>query len=249
MEIPFAFDSLPQTGLDEFTVGGYVSTRHKRKKFLWDYNFVLSELNPALKGKYGEVNEKYDNILSKTGINSLDYLILQKHIDRYLDKLSGSDLKKKLLQSINDAKYPKGRDYLKLNDIEDDFKMKLSLVVMMDYASAASFNSFESLEKSCEFYKNNDYDPVLNYKQEFFSDISNLRYDENPIKSLLDYHMELRNSNRLLTRRTNELNRIKKELVITKKGLKKIEKKYDEILNSTSWKVTKPLRSINNHFK
>lgn len=253
LQIPFAFESLPQVNLEEFTVEGYISTRHQHEDFLWDYNFVLSELDPALKDKFMEINEKYDDALSKTGITPLDYLILQKDINRYLDNYSGLDLHKKLLELNNNHFYPKYRDYLSLNDTDENFKKNLSLLVIMDYASAASFNSFYGLEKSCEFYENEDCNPVLDYKQEIYADISNIRYNEDPIKSLMEYHMELRESNKYLTSKTKKLKIVrgrveesrkviketKNELDATKKELEKTKKENEEILNATREELDK----------
>ena len=118
LEVPFAFNSLPQVNVKEFDVGsGAVSTEHKINPFLWDYEFVLNELNPVLEVLFDEVNEKHGKILSKCGINPLDYFLLKNKINKALDEIDDLDkLGKKLSYFNKNPFYPKKRTYIDLND-------------------------------------------------------------------------------------------------------------------------------------
>ena len=158
LDIPFAFDSLPQVDIEKFESEGYTSTFHDPQPFLWDYEFVLNELDPILKTPFNEVDQKFDFILSKSGINPLDYFLLDKEIDKLLSKFapeSCNKTKEKLINLKRDSFYPKYRTYLKIYPDKDNYIKKRSLMKLMDYASSASFSSFESLEK---YFKSKNYD-------------------------------------------------------------------------------------------
>ncbi len=66
---------------------------------------------------------------------------------------------------------------------------------------------------------------------------------ENRTQELTKENKTLKNKNEKLKNRTNKLTKENKTL---KNKNKELEKKYKEILNSNSWKATKPLRSLKN---
>ena len=144
LEIPFDHDKLPKTGLEIYT-GNNTVVAHKNEPYLWDYNFVYNELNPLFKESFNKKDDEYDNILSKTGINSLDYFILEESIDNILEK--DEKVESSLIDLKVNAFYPKYRTNIKVNNFHNK-----PLHVLMDYAGAASFNSFEELEKNALFY-------------------------------------------------------------------------------------------------
>ena len=71
--------------LKEYTGKSQVQ-HHKLEPFLWDYNFVYNELNPLFKDSFDKKDEEFDSILSESGINSLDYFILEESIIDILEK-------------------------------------------------------------------------------------------------------------------------------------------------------------------
>lgn len=212
LEIPFAFDSLPQTDVEPFAPKGYGNTEHKLQPFLWDYQFAYNELNPVLNEEFEKVDREYDSILSESGINSLDYFLLKKQIGKILDKSEDTKIcKKRLLKAKKKAFYPRNRSYFDLNKTKSVVRDR-SLLKVMDWASAASFDSFYSLEKYANFNgENNVYDP----KEKAYEDLEKLNL------------------------KNKKLN----------KKLKSLKKENNEVLDSTSWKLTKPLRSVTNKFK
>lgn len=219
LDIPFAYDCLPQTGVEEFKSEDYVATVHKVKPFLWDYDFVLNELSCVFMSQFDRKDSESDNILSKLAINSLDYFILKEDIDKLLESssLNDVDLKIKLLDLKDNAFYPKTRAFYDLNDSKNYYR-EWSLLKLMDFASAAGFSSFDELEKACEFSgSSND---ILDIKEEVYGQIADNKNDA--------LAFEYKNS-------------IKK--------LKETMKFSEELMSSSSWKATKPLRSFKNVFK
>ena len=219
LDIPFAYDCLPQTCVEEFKSEDYVATVHKVKPFLWDYDFVLNELACVFRPQFDKKDSESENILSKLDINSLDYFILKEDIDKILESssLSDEDLKIKLLDLKDNAFYPKTRAFYDLNDSKNYYR-EWSLLKLMDFASAAGFSSFDELEKACEFSgSSND---ILDIKEEVYGQIADNKNDA--------LAFEYKNS-------------IKK--------LKETMKFSEELMSSSSWKATKPLRSFKNVFK
>lgn len=202
-------DYLPQTGIPKFQPKGYTSTFHKTEPFLWDYDFVLNQLTPSLNQSFLTIDTNNDNILSRNEINCLDYFILRKEIDKIL---KGKNIDKKLSKLKNNTFYPQYRTYINLSAEEKNYFKKRSLMKLMDYACAASFNSFESLYK----YLNSD---NIDQIEELYKNIAELK---------------------------NENHYLKKELDEAKKQLKNVNNLNDELLNSKSWKLTKPLRKLKN---
>lgn len=219
LDIPFAYDSLPQVDVGEFKSEGYVATVHKVKPFLWDYDFVLNELDSLFKPQFDKKDSESDNILSNLSINSLDYFILKDEFDKLLNDCSDFDegIKIRLLELKENAFYPKTRAYFDLNDSKNYYR-EWSLLKLMDFASAASFTSFDELEKACGFGDiSND---VLNVKEEVYAQIADNKNDN-----------------------------ITLEFKTTLKRLAESFKLNDELMSSSSWKATKPLRSFKNVFK
>ena len=219
LEIPFAYDSLPQTDVAEFRSDDYVATIHKVNAFLWDYDFVLNELGSIFKQQFDKKDNESGNVLSKLEINSLDYFILRDDFDRLLDGANDidDDLKIKLLEVKEKAFYPKTRAYYDLNDSKNYYR-EWSLLKLMDFASAASFNSFDELEGACEF--GNESNDILNVKEEVYAQIADNRNDSLTL-----------------------------EYIVAIKKLNEAVKFREEFLSSSSWKATKPLRSFKNVFK
>ena len=219
LDIPFAYDCLPQTGVVEFKSEDYVATVHKVKPFLWDYDFVLNELSCVFMSQFDRKDSESDNILSKLAINSLDYFILKEDIDKLLESssLNDVDLKIKLLDLKDNAFYPKTRAFYDLNDSKNYYR-EWSLLKLMDFASAAGFSSFDELEKACEFSSSSN--DILDIKEEVYGQIADNKNDA--------LAFEYKNS-------------IKK--------LKETMKFSEELMSSSSWKATKPLRSFKNVFK
>ena len=229
LEIPFDHDKLPQTGLEIYT-GNNTVVAHKNEPYLWDYNFVYNELNPLFKESFNKKDDEYDNILSKTGINSLDYFILEESIDNILEK--DEKVESSLIDLKVNAFYPKYRTNIKVNNFHNR-----SLHVLMEYASAASFNSFEELEKNALFYlkKHETKSPCeLEIKEKYYKEIGCI--NSNFYSNLLN---ELKEDKKKI-----EYYEIKNKKL--KKKLKKAKKLNNELKNSSSWKITKPLRKIKN---
>lgn len=219
LEIPFAYNRLPHVDVDEFKSEGYVATIHKVKPFLWDYDFVLNELDGIFKPQFEEKDSESENILSRLGINQLDYFILKDDFDKILEGASDydEDLKIRLLELKENAFYPKTRAYFDLNDSKHYYR-EWSLLKLMDFAAAASFTSFDELEKACEFGDcSND---VLNIKEDVYAQIANNKNDN-----------------------------LASEYRAAVKRLKDSLKLNEELLSSSSWKATKPLRSFKKVFK
>lgn len=180
LEIPFAYDSLPQLNIDEYKVEGFNSTNHKLQNFLWDYEFVYKELDPVFKTQFYKVDSENDFILSKNGINSLDYFLLKNKIDSLLEKENTINVNKKLKKYKKDSFYPLTRSYINLDKCSSKSKSR-SLMKLMDYASAASFESFVSLEQYANFNgTDNKYDP----KEEIYIEYANLLSKFKKIKKL-----------------------------------------------------------------
>ena len=219
LEIPFANDKLPQTGLEEFTVEGYVDSRHKEEPFLWDYNFIHDKLDPVLREQFIIQDEKHEKIMSECGINSLDYFILRTHFDRILNEEISKDKKvKKLRKTRNNAFYPLKREFIDLKNYDTIWHFN-KLFVLTDCAAAADFNSFESLEKACSFNMSDD---ILDTTEKYYEKIN-----------------ELKEENKILDKKISNL---KKENNKLKKDLKKSKKKNEEIMSSKSWKLTSVFR-------
>ena len=216
LEIPFSLNYLPQTGIPKFQPKGYTSTFHKTEPFLWDYDFVLNQLTPSLNQSFLTIDTKNNNVLSKNEINCLDYFILKKEIDKIL---KGKDIDNELSKLKNNTFYPQYRSYINLSAEEKNYFKKRSLMKLMDYACAASFNSFESLYK----YLNNDNTDQI---EELYKNIAELKNEKNNLKK--------------------ELDAAKKQNKKLEKQLKKANNLNDEVLNSKSWKITKPLRKLKN---
>ncbi len=227
LEIPFDHDKLPQVGLEEYTGKSQVQ-HHKLEPFLWDYNFVYNELNPLFKDSFDKKDEEFDSILSESGINSLDYFILEESIIDILEK-EDENIKSSLINLKINSYYPKHRCYI------DNYNFhNRKLLILMDYACAASFNSFEALAKNALFYlKSNETESPceLEIKEKYYKEIG--RVNANYYPNLLN---EYKNKSSKDKRKIKKLN----------KKLKKANKLNEELLNSRSWKVTKPLRKIKN---
>lgn len=206
LKIPFAFESLPQVDIEPF-ISDYTNTSHKAQPFLWDYNFVYNELKQVLQQRFDEVDNEYDSILSKSGINCLDYFLLKDRISKILnDSEENKNYKKKLRALKNKSFYPKNRVFIDLEKTKSKPRGR-SLMKLMDWASAASFDSFYSLEKYANF---NGQNPTYDSKEKIYED-----YEK-------------------LDQKTKKLN----------KKIKDLKKLNSSILNSNSWKLTKPLREI-----
>lgn len=179
LEIPFALDRLPQLDIEAYKNDDYVSTSHKLEPYLWDYNFVLTELGPLLEAFF---NEKSDSIISKTDLNPLDYFLLKKDIGKLLKKHSKKDTEK-IIREINRLKensfYPQSRVYLEIDLKEKNYMKKRSLMKLMDYSSAAGFSSFDELGK---YYVSNSYDS----KEEIYRKFDEIEKDKMELTSQKD---------------------------------------------------------------
>lgn len=225
LEIPYAFDFLPQLDLEPFVVEGYDSTLHKLCPFLWDYRFVYNELNPVLEERFEKVNGEHDSVLSDAGLNCLDYFLLKDRITGVLTKSDRKDHKKKLVSLKNKAFYPKNRTYIDLEEFKSKGKVR-SLMKVMDWACAASHDSFYSIEKYAHFNcENNVYDA----KEKIYEDYGVLETKNN----------ELSKDNEALNKKSEKL----------AEEITRLKDVNDAVLNSHSWKVTGPLRGIVNKIK
>lgn len=196
LEIPFAFDSLPQVDVEPFAPKEYANTEHRLQPFLWDYQFVYNELNPVLKTEFDEVDSKNDSVLSNAGLNSLDYFLLKDKISKILDKSKDvNDCKKKLISLKKKSFYSKNRVFVDLEKAKSIDRVR-SLLKLMDWASAASFDSFYSLEKYANFNgENHVYDP----KEKIYEDYELLneksKKSDKKIKELKKENKEIKDSN------------------------------------------------------
>ncbi len=222
LEIPFAFKSLPQVDIKEYTNDTYTTTYHDPEPFLWDYELVLTELNPILKKLYDKQNNKFDLILDKTNITPLDYFLLDKEINNILKKYNHNNAENTItkLNHIKDnAFYPTNRTYLKIDLKEKYYLKKRGLLKLMDYASVASFNSFDNIE---HYVNSNAYDS----KEEVYKKIEEL--SQNNLTLMAEKEMLIEENQNL------------------KKDKENLKKEYKKILSSNSWKITKPLRKLKN---
>ena len=213
LDIPFAFESLPQVDVKEYEDENYKTTLHNPQPFLWDYEFVLNELKPILRTHFDKIDQKFDSILTISKINPLDYFLLTKEIDKILSKYTpetSENIKEKLIKLNNNSFYPKSRIYLKIHLDEKKYIKKRSLMKLMDYASCANFSTFKSIEN---YFNSDHYDS----KEEIYNKFNIIH--ENNLK-------------------------LNKEIKKLNDENEKLKKDFDEILSSTSWKITKPLRKI-----
>ena len=218
LEIPFANDKLPQTGLDEFNVEGYEDSRHMEEPFLWDYNFIHDKLDPLLKTEFINKDENHDNIMSKCGITSLDYFILRDHLTALNEDLSDDKKMKKLRKTRNNAFYPLKREFIDLKKHKTIYHFN-KLFLLIDCAAAADFNSFESLEKASNFNLSDD---KLETAETYYKKINELKEDNESLNK--------------------KISNLKKENNKLKKDLNKSKKKNEEIMSSKSWKLTSVFR-------
>ena len=191
LDIPFALKSLPQLDIAPFKSENYTTTFHDPEPFLWDYEFVLTELAPILKTAFDEKNNEFDSILSESGLNPLDYFLLDKNINSILKKYTPEDfekIKSKLISLKGNSFYPKCRTLLKIELDEKNYMKKRSLMKLMDYASAAGFDSFESVE---HYFTSKGYDS----KEEAY-----IKMD-----SLSKSNLELTEEKEKLSKQNNEL--------------------------------------------
>lgn len=229
LEIPFAFDYLPQTGLEEYKVDGYTSTNHKVGKFLWDYKFVLDELGPLFEEDFKNKDSELNGFLSEIGISSFDYFVFKDKIDSLLEKSEDSSLlKEKILGYKNKAYYPSYRSLIDLNK-SSNYGRTASLLILMDFASAASFRSFYELEESCSFNPERLPEGVLDLKERLYEELGIASNENNYLKKEIK---KLSNENAKLSNNVKSLKKFKKE-----------------VLASKSWKITKPLREYLKFFK
>ena len=181
LEIPFAFDSLPQVDVEELEFDGYYSTRHHEQPFLWDYQYVLDKLGPLFDDDFRKVDGEHENVLSKNGINSLDYFILKKKFDHVLSR-KANNMEEKLIEINDNAFYPKKREFVDLKELKTTFYTTTHILRLMDFAAAADFSSFDELEKSCSFSLEND---VLVKEDQYYEKLNNEKYDNSSDKKPL----------------------------------------------------------------
>lgn len=219
LDIPFAYDFLSQVDVEEFKSEDYVATVHKVKPFLWDYDFVLNELSGVFKPQFDKKDSEYDNVLSKLAINSLDYFILKDDIDKLLESSSLTD--EDLI--------------IKLLDLKDNaFYPKTR--AFYDLNDSKNYYREWSLLKLMDFASAAGFSSFDELEKACeFSDSSNDILD---IKEKV-YGQVADNKNDALT--SEYKNSIKK--------LKDALKLSEELMSSSSWKATKPLRSFKNVFK
>ena len=235
LDIPFAFDFLPQTDVKEFIVEGYRSTNHKVGLFLWDYQFVLDELGPLFEDEFNEKDLYYNSILSESGITSFDYFALKNDIDALLENDNElSILKDKIKKLKDNAYFPSYRSLMDLNNSKL-YGRVASLLIIMDFASAASFSSFYELEGSCSF-NDERFNGDLDLKDKLYSELGIFSKENN---SLIHQNESLKNKNKKLSNENKKL----------KKDIKSLVKFKESVLTSKSWKITKPLRMSMKRFK
>lgn len=83
LDIPFAGDYLPQTGLDPYLTRKD-SKHHEKEPFLWDFELVNKNLKPVLSKNFNKLGVKARILLKLIGFNELDYF-LNKEIGKYID--------------------------------------------------------------------------------------------------------------------------------------------------------------------
>lgn len=192
LDIPFAFESLPQINV-KYESKEYKTTFHDPQPFLWDYQFVLTELEPILKIPFDKIDQKYYNILTKSKITPLDYFLLDKQITKILSKYApenSNKIKEKLININKDTFYPKSRIYLKIHPNEKNYIKKRSLMKLMDYASSANFSSFESIEK---YFNSKNYDSREAIYEKYDENCKNNLELNKQIEKLNDENKKLKN--------------------------------------------------------
>lgn len=141
-------------------------------------------------------------------------------------------------------------DLLKEYEVYDQFKKRF--IRKKIYATYNRFSQVDEVYKE-EFFKRIQED-FKNHEKEFKNDYvflkkvnPRIRYIFNTALASEDYkEFELKVEIYLLKKRNKGLIRKRKRL---KKNIKKYEKLNDEILNSKSWKITRPFRKISGGLK
>lgn len=150
LKVPFVGDPLPQTGVDSFSTIE-LSKFHEKIPFLWDYKFVKRELDFILKKNlYKKIGIKSRLLLDIIGLNELDFFLnpkIYKIIKKYRkNKISLLKTIKMLLKEKSNEIYPRNREFIEIKENDKNRLVKRKLVILMDYASVASLNSFEEIE-------------------------------------------------------------------------------------------------------
>ena len=125
---------------------------------------------------------------------------------------------KKLRKTRNNAFYPLKREFIDLKKHKTIYHFN-KLFLLIDCAAAADFNSFESLEKACNFNLSDD---KLETAETYYKKINELKEDNESLNK--------------------KISNLKKENNKLKKDLNKSKKKNEEIMSSKGWKLTSVFR-------
>ncbi|MDR1944715.1 MAG: hypothetical protein LBQ59_01110 [Candidatus Peribacteria bacterium] len=150
LKVPFVGDSLPQADVEAFSKIE-LSKFHEKIPFLWDYKYVKKNLSFILKKNLDKkVGIKGKSFLSIIGLNELDFFLnprIYKILKKYrMNKISMLRTIKILLKEKSKEIYPKNREFVEIKENDKNKILKRKMVILMDYASAASINSFEEIE-------------------------------------------------------------------------------------------------------
>ena len=177
LEIPFAFDKLPQLDIEEYKDNSFKNNVDFVKPFIWDYQFVVNELSPIYAKQFNYTNEKHGHILTKLGINPFDYMMFKKDFDKAIKK--GNE--NRILKIKLNAYYPLCRKYIDLNTV-DNYRLSARLLRIMDFAVGASFSSYDEIEKVSSFYKDKANYTPLNAIEEFYNEQNTFMSSNNLFK-------------------------------------------------------------------
>ncbi|NMO08466.1 hypothetical protein [Methanobacterium subterraneum] len=156
LTIPFAGDSLPQTDVKPHLTK-LDSTYHQKDPFLWDYGYVNENLKQVLRNKFNELDKFDRNIIKVIGLNELDYFIneeISKIINLYHEKqINLIECFKELLNErfSADKYYRKGNMITMTKENRYPYLNKMQ--ILMDFAAAAKYYSFQEMEKDLSLRK------------------------------------------------------------------------------------------------
>ena len=155
LEIPFVGDSLPQTDVKPYlTIRD--SKHHEKEPFLWDYNYVRTNLKPVFIKKFNNSLGLKSKIIFKIArLNELDYF-LNPELDSILQSYRKNQIDlqtsiKMLLKEGKSDKYPKTKVMIEMtkDSRTDPFISKMQ--ILMDFASVTDKYSFNEMEEELTF--------------------------------------------------------------------------------------------------
>ncbi|BBL62216.1 hypothetical protein [Methanobrevibacter arboriphilus] len=151
LEIPFVGDKLPQIDVEPYSTI-YESKFHEMVPFFWDYDYVREKLKvPLQKYLNKKLGFKGKIILKLIGLNYLDFFLnpnIYKIVRKYRNnKISFKNTIKILKNEKERNLYSKKKELIEIVKYDKKKPIKTKMIILMDYASVADFNSFVEIEE------------------------------------------------------------------------------------------------------